>query len=479
MRKSSDVLEKMSKVSKLLVVDDEKDLCLMLKRLFERKGNYTVITSNSPFEALRLIKEWRPDVVITDVKMEGMSGIDLLKEIVKLKLVCSVIVITGYGTVEMAVEALKLGAYDFIEKPFDNTKVFHAVNRAVERTRLLRENERLTQAVKTEYDFYGIIGSSQPIQEVKALIRQVADSDETVLIRGESGTGKELAARAIHALSKRSKRQLISVNCAALPENILESELFGYAKGAFTGALNDKKGLFIEANRSSILLDEIGDMPVSLQTKLLRVLQEKEVRPLGSTRNVSIDVRVIASTNRDLEEAMADGSFREDLYYRLNVVTIYMPPLRNMKEDIPLLAHHFLKKFSIQFQKEGITFSEDSLICLTQNSWRGNIRELENTIKRAVLLNQTGKIEARDIICKQNNHGKGPCGDILFDELMSKSYSVAKKELITNFSIRYIENVLSRTKGNVTEAARISGMERQALQRLLRQYGIKSSHFKQ
>ncbi len=468
----------MSKEAKILIVDDEDDLCTMLKRLFERKGPYSVITSNSPFEALKIVKEWRPDVVVTDVKMDGMDGIELLKRIQDVDSYCSTIVISGFGTVEMAVDAIKLGAYDFLEKPFDNTKVLHTVKRAVERTRLLRENARLSQAVRTEYDFYGIVGSSPAIQEVKRLIEQVAASDETVLIQGESGTGKELAARAIHALSPRKKKRMITVNCAALPENILESELFGYEKGAFTGALQRKKGLFFEAQGSTILLDEIGDMPVSLQTKLLRVLQEKEIRPLGSTRDIPIDVRVIASTNQDLEEGINRGTFRADLYYRLNVVTITMPPLREMRGDIPILANHFLKKFAVQFQKEGLNFSEDALVCLSERAWRGNVRELENAIKRAVLLNESGLIEARDIVGTGGNNGAIPCGEGFMDFLVNRPYGAAKKELVTRFSITYLKHVLNKTGGNVSEAARVSGMERQALQRLMRQYGIRSADFK-
>ena len=469
----------MAKEAKILIVDDEADMRTMLKQLFERKGPYSVITSGSPIEGLKIVKEWHPDVLVTDVRMQEMDGIELLKRVLAVEPYCSTVVITGFGTVEMAVEAIKLGAYDFLEKPFDNTKVLHTVKRAVERTRLLKENARLSRAVCTEYDFHGIIGSSPAIQGVKKLIEQIAPTDETVLIQGESGTGKELAARAIHALSHRSRRKMITINCAALPESILESELFGYEKGAFTGASRTKKGLFLQAQRSTILLDEIGDMPVSLQTKLLRVLQEKEIRPLGAVKDISIDVRVIAATNKNLVDEMTRGMFREDLFFRLNVVSIRMPSLREMKDDIPLLANHFLRKFSLQFRKEGLEFSEDALILLTRRRWRGNVRELENAIKRAVLLNRTGKIVSKDLAGLDHGGEQASCEDKLFEILMNKPYNEAKKEVIARFSLKYLQNILKITKGNVTEAARRCGIERQALQRLMRQYAIRSSSFRQ
>lgn len=466
--------------AKILVVDDEIDMCRMLQRMLERVSTYSVITANDGFEAIKIISEWHPDVVITDVKMAGMDGLSLLRNIIKNEPFISVIVITGFATVEMAVEAVKLGAYDFIEKPFDNTKLMLAVERGVERTLLLKENEKLSSSLLQDQDSLGIIGNSLAIKKVRSLIRQIADTDETVLIRGESGTGKELAARAIHKLSKRGRRPLITVNCPAVPEHILESELFGYARGAFTGATHDKKGLFLEAEGSSILLDEIGDIPVSIQTKLLRVLQEKEIRPLGTTKDFKVNVRVIASTNRDLEQMISEGSFREDLFFRLNVITVDMPPLRSIREDILVLAHHFLKKYAIKYNKNGISFSEDALICMTQKQWKGNVRELENVVKRAVLLNQTGTITVDDIGGKDEGDPCAPCGDAaMVHHLLSKPYNVAKKELVARFSVKYIEKLLSRTKGNVTEAAKLGGMERQALQRLLRRYGIKSSHFKE
>ena len=335
-----------------ILVDDEPDMALMLRRLLSREENREVKAVFSPLEAVELVKTWAPHVVVADVKMPEMDGLELLATIRHLDPTISVIIITGYGTIDMAVQALKEGAYDFIEKPFDNDRMRHTVRRAVERTLLVRENDRLQKMAGSNGDvFYGMVGSSLPMKRVFELIMRVADTDATVLIRGESGTGKELVARAIHLLSSRRNKEMITVNCPALPEHILESELFGYVKGAFTGANRDKEGLFVTAHGSTLLLDEIADIPVSIQTKLLRVLQEGEVRPLGATKSIPVDVRILASTNQNLEEKIARGEFREDLFYRLNIVTINLPPLRERTEDIPLLAEHFLKKLNQNSKK--------------------------------------------------------------------------------------------------------------------------------
>ena len=462
--------------AKILVVDDEMEMCRMLQRMLGREG-YSVIVANDGMEAMKMVREWHPDCVVSDVKMVGMDGITLLKNILQDEPALSVILITGYGTIEMAVEAVKAGAYDFIEKPFDKTKILFAVKRGVERAMLLRENVRLSMSANEEDDDFGIIGESSAIARVRSLIRQIADCRETVLVRGESGTGKELAARAIHRLSSRGRRPLVTVNCPALPEHILESELFGYVKGAFTGADQQRKGLFLDADRSSILLDEIGDLPVTIQTKLLRVLQEKEIRPLGSNRNIKVDVRIISSTNRNLEEMIAEGSFREDLFFRLNVITVKMPALREIREDIPLLASSFLEKYSKKYEKEGLFFSDDALDLLMSREWKGNVRELKNLINRAVLLNRTGTIRASDLD-DESGFLSSVHPEIVASSLFSMPYSQAKQEVISSFSVRYIKRLLARTSGNVSEAARICGMERQGLQRLLRRYGINPSEFR-
>ncbi|AEH45479.1 two component, sigma54 specific, transcriptional regulator, Fis family [Thermodesulfatator indicus DSM 15286] len=459
---------------KILVVDDEPHMTRMLKRLFKEISNAEIKTSLSGEEALQLLSKFSPEVVVTDIKMEGIDGIVLLKEILKIDPTISVILITGYGTVEMAVEALKAGAYDFIQKPFDSDHILHVVKRALERTHLLRENLRLRdQVFSCAWEKLGIIGESPAIKRILNIVERIAPTDVPVLIRGESGTGKELIARAIHVLSERREKEMVVVNCPAVPEHILESELFGYLKGAFTGANSDKKGLFQMANGSTIFLDEIGDISLNVQTKLLRVLQEKEIRPLGSTKTISVDVRIIASTNQDLEAKIKRGEFREDLYYRLNVVTLELPPLKERKEDILPLAYHFLKKYSEKYQRPIEGFSSEALEFLVNNPWPGNIRELQNVIRRAVLLCQGNEIKLLDLMDKKIEIMPN-CFDILFD----KPYVQAKKELVEKFSRNYIEKLLSKTQGNVTQAARLAGMERQAFQRLMRQFQIKSEDFR-
>ncbi len=461
---------------KILVVDDEPHMTRMLARLFRQIPGAEIETSLSGEEALGKLEKFSPLVVVSDIKMAGMDGITLLRQIREFDPTISVILITGYGTIEMAVESLKLGAYDFIQKPFDSDRILHIVERALERTALLRENERLKRRVAScAWEQLGIIGESPAIQRVFEMVERVARSDVTVLIRGESGTGKELIARAIHLLSDRKEKELITVNCPAVPEHILESELFGYVKGAFTGATTDKEGLFQVANGSTIFLDEIGDIPPNIQTKLLRVLQEKEIRPLGSTKTIPVDVRVIASTNQDLEAKIKAGLFREDLYYRLNVVTIYLPPLRERKEDILPLAMHFLQKYAQEYGREGLNFSSEALEYLLKNPWKGNVRELQNVIKRAVLLAKGDAITPQDLLEKDLE--VTPRLDP-FHEYFERPYAEAKKELLNSFSRRYVESLLFKTKGNVTQAARLAGLERQAFQRLMRQVGVRSEDFR-
>ncbi|MGQ9500321.1 MAG: sigma-54-dependent transcriptional regulator [Dissulfurimicrobium sp.] len=406
--------------------------------------------------------------------MDGMALMALAKE---LDPTISVIIMTGFGTVELAVNALKEGAYDFLQKPFDNNYLVHVIKRSIERTTFLRENQRLQKKIENQGAFHGLIGQSPRIRQIFELISKVADTDITILIRGESGTGKELAARALHRLSSRSNREMVIVNCPALPEQILESELFGYVKGAFTGAIKDKKGLFLEADGSTILLDEIADIPLTIQTKLLRVLQEKEIRPLGSTQNIKVDTRILASTNQDLEHKIKEGVFREDLFYRLNVVTITMPSLKDIPEDIPLLAHHFLRIYASEYGRNGLEFTPEALKCLQRRQWKGNVRELENTIKRAVLLSSNNIINISDIYAGEEDVGwKRPWETLVcFEQL---SYNEAKKQVVDLFTKTYLLRALEKTFGNVTKAANISGIERQAFQRLMRRYGVRSDEFR-
>ncbi len=460
----------------ILIVDDNRDMVKVLSKVIGRSINAVVKGATSGSEALLLAGEELPDLVITDVKMPDIDGIELLHRLKLLDDNIGVIVITGYGTVESAVQALKNGAYDYFQKPFDNERLVHIAKMCIEHYRLQRENRKLQKRLHEKSISYGIVGTSPKIQKVLDLFSRIADTDVTVLIRGESGTGKELAARALHTMSSRSEKSMITVNCPALPEHILESELFGYNRGAFTGATMAKKGLFLAANGSSILLDEIADIPVSIQTKLLRVLQEKEIRALGSTSSVKIDVRVIASTNQNLEDKIASGQFREDLFYRLNVVSVTMPALREIPEDIPLIASYFLKKYSRKYERENMTFSNDAIKGLVSQRWPGNVRQLENTVKRAVLLAASSEITSADIPQQEGSEpAMKTAGMPCFENL---SYKDAKSEVISFFTKRYLANALEKTGGNVTAAAGLVGLERQALQRILRRYGIKSADYR-
>lgn len=472
-------MEQSGKERKVLVVDDERDMLLLLRKVISRKCGCQVKLANSGDAALAMVESWMPDVVLTDIKMPGMDGLEFLRRLTRFDPTITTIIMTGYGTIEMAVEALKEGAYDFFEKPFDNDQIIHAVIRAIERSMLLRENLQLQHRLTEKQEVSGFIGRSKKLNQVLDLLGRLAPSRATVLIRGESGTGKELAARALHAMSKRAKHPMVTVNCPALPEHILESELFGYRKGAFTGADRDKEGLFLKANGSTILLDEIADIPVSIQTKLLRVLQEKEIQPLGQTKIYPVDVRILASTNQDLEGKIDRGEFREDLFYRLNVMTVTMPSLGEMVNDIPLLAQHFLEMYSKEHERSGLEFTPDALQCLMRRVWKGNVRELENTINRAVLLCSGNKITPSDLMTDEASGGNG-AGSSMNDQtcFLHLPYKKAKEGVLDYFTSTYLKSALTASNGNVSAAARECGMERQAFQRLMRRHGIHSQEFR-
>jgi DNA-binding NtrC family response regulator len=468
--------------AQVLIVDDERDMLNLLAKVLTQKGGWGVSTASSAEEALEVVRNSPPDIVLTDIKMPSMDGLTLLQHLHAFDPSLTTIVMTGYGTIEMAVQALKEGAYDFIEKPFDNERILLSIRRAMERTRLLRENVQLQHRLCDQEAHHGFIGRSKELVRTLNLLQRVARSNVTVLIRGESGTGKELAAKALHAMSSRTERSMITVNCPALPEHILESELFGYRKGAFTGAERDKTGLFFEADGSTLLLDEVADIPVNVQTKLLRVLQEKEVQPLGQNKTYAVDVRVIASTNQDLEAKIRAGEFREDLFYRLNVMTVTMPSLASMVSDIPLLAQHFLEHFCREHERDGLELSAEALQALMQHRWPGNIRELQNVINRAVLLCQGPVVEVEDLweeggeapIMEQD--APGLASD--WEQWCRFSYKEAKHRLLEQFNSLYLQEALRKNRGNVTVAARECGMERQAFQRLLRRYHIEARSFR-
>ncbi|MFA6900256.1 MAG: sigma-54 dependent transcriptional regulator [Desulfurivibrionaceae bacterium] len=459
----------------LLIVDDDRDMLSMLERIVRKKCRCEVKTAPSGEVALQLLANWQPDLVLTDIKMPGLDGLALLQKIREQYPAIAVIMMSGYGTVESAITALKNGAYDFIQKPFDNEHLLHTLQRCLEHLCLLEKNRRLQSRLAEQDAFPGFTGGSAKIKEVYGLIGRLADTDVTVLIRGESGTGKELAARALHGLSARNKKPMVTVNCPALPEHILESELFGYARGAFSGATHDKKGLFLEANGSTLLLDEIGDLPPTLQTKLLRVLQEKEIMPLGQTKSLAVDVRVLASTNQNLEEKMRQGLFREDLFYRLNVVTITMPPLRKRSEDIPALAQHFLATFAREYDREGLALATDAIPALVKRHWKGNVRELQNVIKRAVLLADDRTISARQM---EEPETEDCASRPINENLHTLPYNLAKQRLVEDFSAAYLADALQQNSGNVTTAAQASGMNRQAFQKLMQRFGLTSEKFR-
>ncbi len=463
---------------KLLIVDDERDILVLLKKVLSKKCVCNVAITESIKEAQELINTWKPEVVLTDIVLPESDGLQLLDYVTKTDPTISCIVMTGYGTIEMAVNALKIGAYDFFEKPFDNDKISRVVKRALERTRLLRENHHLRQKILTNCKKTTFIGESQALQQAIDHLVRFGQSDATVLIRGQSGTGKEIAAQTIHLASKRADRKMVTVNCPALPEHILESELFGYCKGAFTGADLDKNGLFLEAEGSTILLDEIGDIPISLQTKLLRVLQEKEIQPLGQTKTLKIDVRVLASTNQNLEEKITCGSFREDLYYRLNVMSVVLPSLCEMKEDIPLLAYHFLKKYEAEYQRNNMSLSTETINYLINRHWPGNVREFQNCLNRAVLLAPNDVLTPKNFLEDPTPYSTHTLSTYNSSSLHNLPYKDAKLQLLSDFTISYLGTLLQEQNGNVSAAARKSGMGRQAFQRLMRKYYLQSESFR-
>jgi DNA-binding NtrC family response regulator len=407
--------------------------------------------------------------------MPGISGMELLELIKKNNSYQTVVMMTAFGSIDTAVEAMKRGAYDFITKPFDHDALVLRLEKALERSSLLAENHRLQKACKGINAFHHIIGKSASMQRLYETIQMVAKTDMTVLITGESGTGKDLTARAIHALSDRRQGPWVAVNCPTVPENILESELFGYKKGAFTHATTNKTGLFQEASGGSIFLDEIGDISPSIQTKLLRVLQEKEIKPLGDTRSVQVDVRIISSTNQNLKKKIKLGEFRDDFYYRLNVLPIELPPLRHRKEDIPLLADHLLKKHCHDLKKPSVKISQELMEIFMQKTWKGNVRELENVIIRGLLFCTSDKITLKDVGANTSAKSKPLPNHISRTEL---PYKNAKEEILRQFNEEYIGYLLTQSNGNITHAAKMCGLERQALQQIMRRFEIKAAPFR-
>ncbi len=459
----------------ILVVDDEKDMRQLLKRSLEPDLNCRVDTAASGEIGLQMLSKQPFDLVLADIRMQAMDGLELLELIKRANPDQTVVMITGYGGIEMAVKAMKRGAYDFITKPFDHEALLIRLEKALERSSLISENLRLQRACgDDDHLFHGMVGKSDKMQRVFKTIETVAKTDLTVLITGESGTGKDMAARAIHRLSNRPQGPFIPVNCSTVPENILESELFGYQRGAFTHATQNKTGLFREAHSGTIFLDEIGDIAPSIQTKLLRVLQEKEIKPLGSNKSIHVDVRIIASTNQPLKEKISRGDFREDFFYRLNVLPVEMPALRERVSDIPLLAGFLLQKHCAKLKQPRTTLSQELIEIFKKRRWKGNIREMENIIIQGILYSTDSPIGPEVVGLSPEEGTQG----MMTLDINDLPYKDAKEETLKQFNAHFIGNLLSQSHGNVTQAARACGLERQALQQVMRRYGISADPYR-
>jgi len=467
---------------RLLLVDDEEDLLRGLKRTLERGfPGVEVVTATRPGEAMDLAARQSFDLALLDVMMPEMNGIALLEKLKGHDPLLSVVMMTAFASIELAVEAIQKGAYDFVTKPFDKDSLLRVVGKGLERNRLVRENTTLRQEVCRQKAFAAFVGQSPAMAQFQERLQTIALSDYTVLVRGGSGTGKELAAKALHNLSRRRNHPLVMVNCPAIPEHLLESELFGHKRGAFTGADRDHPGLFVEADGGTLCLDEIGDIPVGIQTKLLRVLQEQEIRPLGDTKTRKIDVRIIAITNQDLEKKIAERVFREDLFYRLNVVTLTTPSLARIRSDIPLLVDCFCRQVCCEQGLEEKQFAPAAVGALMNRAWPGNVRELQNVVRQAVLFSRGDVITLGDV------QAIVPTGNILADAVPLwlpeegggyPSYKEVKGQLLQKFTGHYVASLLQYTEGNVSRAAELSGLTRAALQKIMRRSAIKASSYR-
>lgn len=460
---------KKGKKPSILLVDDEASVLYTLEAILKPEG-YQIVRASSAEEAYQLFQLESFDLVITDLTMPGESGMTLLEKLIAVRPDILVIMITAYGSEAVAVEAMKRGAYDYMPKPFSNDELRLTVRRALEKVSLRLENQQLRQQLNQREGLAALIGSSECMQNIYDLIERVGPNDVTVLITGESGTGKELVANAIHSHSPRRSNPFVRVNCAALPENLIESELFGYERGAFTGAVGRRLGKFEIADSGTIFLDEIGEMSMATQTKILRILQEREFERIGGNHTIQVDTRVITATNRDLVKGIADGVFREDLYYRLNVINIHLPPLRERLGDIPALVDSFARKYAEKLGRKFESFSDGFMGRLVQYSWPGNVRELQNLIEKVIIL------EDENVF--QNDSNRFAMRSRLENEkfveegMMAMKYKEAKELLLKSFERKYFEGLLEKAGGNISEAARVAGMHRKNLYLKLKELGI-------
>lgn len=468
-------------MSTILIIDDDDQLRQSFEKLLAQEG-HTVQTASTGEAGVAMVEEAVPDLVITDVRLPGMSGLETFRTLRQIEPQLPVIVMTAFGTTETAIEATKLGAFDYVLKPFEIPDILTLIDQALEAGRFMRskvEMDALPETTSGE----AIVGRSKAMQEIYKAIGRVSSTDATVLIRGESGTGKELVARAIYQHSLRADKPFVVINCVAIPETLLESELFGYEKGAFTGAVRRRVGKIQQAHRGTVFLDEIGDMPLSIQAKILRLLQEKSVERLGGRETIPVDVRIIAATNRDLETALAEGRFREDLYYRLKVVTLWLPPLRDRMDDVPLLVDYFLPRFCREMATDNPGVSEEAKAFLSGHSWPGNVRELANAVQKALIFSRGGPINLEDITPALGTEHVSVGTDKTLEKVIHQwvretlGSDTAKNRfnsLVDRFSRILIAEALNLTSGNRTRAAELLGMSRPTLLSRIEKYGLRT-----
>ena len=459
--------------ARVLIVDDEEIVSRSCRRILSDSQLYSLDSAQDGMEALRKVDESEYDLLVLDIMMPGIDGLEVLQQVKERHPDVDVIMVTGLSQIQTAVKAMKLGAFDYLSKPFDPDELKHVVDRALERRRLVQENRSLKTEVGSKYRFENIIGSSAPMQAVFGLIAKCAPTNTTVLVTGESGTGKEVIARAIHYNSLRKDQPFVTVDCNTLSENLLESELFGHTKGSFTGAVANKRGMFEVANNGTLFLDEFGNIPLSTQAKLLRVIQEREFRPVGSTVTQKTNVRLVTATNKDLKAMVAEGTFREDLYYRVNVFPIHAPALRERRDDIPALAFHFLRAFCAEMEKPVPEISEAAMSTLVNYDWPGNVRELENTIHRAIILAADKGIHQAHLVNIMDSSPRFDLEVPRTGEDLKRLKKIAREKSVEDVEKLFIQETLKRNASNVTKSAEETGMQRSNFQALMKKYHIR------
>lgn len=454
----------------ILIVDDEESITTFIQILLQKSG-YKTFTAANGKEALEIYDKNQIDLVLTDLQMPTMDGMELLGQIKNRNPEAVVIMLTAHGTTESAVGAMKIGAYDYILKPAKNDEILLTIEKALETKVLRKENRSLRQSIQATYQFQNIIGNSQAMATVFDIVKRVAPTKSNILIMGESGTGKELVAKALHYSGPLKDKPFITVNCGAIPLTLMESEMFGHKKGSFTGASHDKEGLFHAAHTGTIFLDEVGDLPLEIQVKLLRVLQDRLIRPVGTLDDIPVDVRVVAATNRDLETMVKEGSFREDLYYRLNVIQIRTPSLRQRREDIPILAGYFLRKFTTQMKKNIASVSKDAMMKLTTYDYPGNVRELENSVERAVAVETSNTLQPTSLP-SQFHENQNPFDKKRMDDVTIPDTGINLDEIVGNLEKVYIAKALEKGKGVKKRAATLLGITFRSMRYRLQKYGM-------